>query len=91
MNGWIYILQSQKNKSFYVGSSSNLERRLAEHNLGKCKYTSKLTPWKMVFSQKYETLATARKVELKLKQLKSKIILEKIIESGECKFVPPMD
>ena len=86
MKGYVYILQSLKNQRFYIGSTNDLERRFIEHNLGKTKYTSLNKPFKMVFSQEYENLEMARKVEFKLKSFKSRKILEEIIGDGFCKI-----
>lgn len=88
MSGYVYIIQSLKNGRYYVGCSENPERRLMEfHNLGKVKATKLLIPWELVFSQKYENMAIARKVEWRLKRLKSRVILDKIIELGRCSIV----
>ena len=40
----------------------------------------------LVFSQKFDTLLEARKVELKLKKLKRKDYIEKIIDDGFIKL-----
>ena len=82
MNGYVYVLQSLKNGRFYIGSTNNLERRLTEHNQGKSTYTSFTKPFKMIFSQKFDDLTTARKIEFKLKQFKSKKVIIDIIKSG---------
>ncbi|MBW8041458.1 MAG: GIY-YIG nuclease family protein [Planctomycetes bacterium] len=45
---YVYILQSQTDPDrFYIGHTDNLEERLKVHNQGKCKHTSKCTPWKI--------------------------------------------
>lgn len=83
MKGFVYILQSLKNQRFYIGSTNDLERRVLEHNSGKNKYTNLNKPFKLVFSQIFEELTMARKVEYKLKQLKSRRVIFNIIESGK--------
>jgi putative endonuclease len=80
MNGFIYILQSLKNNSYYIGSTDNIKRRIDEHNCGKSSYTRNILPVKLVFLQKYPSLKVARRVEYWIKSLKSKNILEKIVE-----------
>jgi len=80
MNGFVYILESQQNKTYYIGSTNNLERRLDEHNSGKVKYTKNLRPLELKFFKKYDSLTEARKVEYKLKKLKRRDIIEKIIK-----------
>ena len=46
---YVYLLQSE---TFigqrYVGVTSDLKRRLADHNAGKSPHTSKFVPWKLV-------------------------------------------
>jgi predicted GIY-YIG superfamily endonuclease len=46
---YIYILQSQTHPSeIYTGYTSDLKRRLLEHNSGKSAHTSKFKPWKLI-------------------------------------------
>ena len=79
---FVYILKSIKNGTYYIGSTVDLERRIEEHNNGNSKYTSKLRPLKLEFNQEYSSLGDARKVENKLKRLKSRKIIERIIKEG---------
>jgi predicted GIY-YIG superfamily endonuclease len=44
---YVYLLQSLKNKSLYIGCTSNLKKRLMEHNSKKVYHTSKYAPWKI--------------------------------------------
>ncbi len=76
---YVYILQSLKNNRYYIGSTNNAERRLAEHNAGINISTKPYRPWKIVFCQSFESKDTAHKAELKLKKYKSKLILEQVI------------
>ncbi|MCK4498982.1 GIY-YIG nuclease family protein [Candidatus Babeliales bacterium] len=44
----VYILQSiPYHKKFYTGSTSDLKRRLSEHNQGLSSHTKKHMPWKL--------------------------------------------
>lgn len=81
----VYILQSEKSDRYYIGSTNDLDRRLAEHNFGKTKSLKYLRPLKVVFKKEYATLLEARRMELHLKNLKSRSILEKIIKEGVIK------
>ena len=38
-----------KDGRFYIGQTQDLAHRLAEHNAGKSVYTSKYTPWNLVW------------------------------------------
>ncbi len=43
---YVYILKSKYNPTrHYTGLTSNLKRRLQEHNTGKSTHTSKYRPW----------------------------------------------
>ncbi|PJC32872.1 excinuclease ABC subunit C [Candidatus Roizmanbacteria bacterium CG_4_9_14_0_2_um_filter_39_13] len=79
---FLYILQSKVNKRYYVGSTVDLNRRLDEHNNGKTKYTRSTKPFNLVFQREFDTIREARSIEYKLKRKKSRLIIEKIIESG---------
>jgi len=84
MFGYVYIIQSQKNGRYYVGSSEDPTRRLDEfHNLGKVSATKGGLPWKMMFVKEYGTISEARKIEYKLKQKKSRVILELVIKNNK--------
>lgn len=80
MIGFLYILQSEVNSRYYIGSTRNIENRLAEHNGGKSKYTSFTKPFKIVFKQEYEDMLSALKAEKWLKKQKSRRLIEKIIK-----------
>ena len=75
----VYILQSIKNKSYYIGSTIDINNRFKEHNLGEVVSTRNLVPWELKLFFKTETIKEARQIEYKLKKLKSRKIIEKII------------
>lgn len=82
---YVYILQSEKNGRYYVGSTNDLNRRLLEHNSGQTKSLKKLLPMKLIFSKSFNEKGKARKAEAHLKKLKSRVILEKIVLEGNIK------
>jgi putative endonuclease len=46
---YAYILQSESHPDqTYVGSTSDLRKRLGEHNGGKSIHTNKFKPWRLV-------------------------------------------
>ncbi len=55
----------------YAGITSDLARRLKEHNFSKlgAKYTRARRPVKLVYSKKFRTRSTASRAEAKLKNL----------------------
>lgn len=46
---FVYILQSQKDNKFYTGYSSDVVKRLDEHNAGKVMSTKHRRPFKLVY------------------------------------------
>ncbi len=77
---FVYILQSEKTGRYYIGSTNNIERRLLEHNSGHTRSLANQKPLRLVFQMKYATILEARKIERKLKLLKSRKVIEKIIK-----------
>ncbi|MDO8664168.1 MAG: GIY-YIG nuclease family protein [Candidatus Liptonbacteria bacterium] len=75
----VYILQSDKNGRYYIGSTNDVERRLAEHNAGKTKSLRFILPVRIVFTKEFESLKDARRAEIKLKKFKNRNIIERII------------
>jgi putative endonuclease len=46
---YVYLLESVSALGQrYIGVTSDLKRRLADHNAGKSPHTSKYAPWKLV-------------------------------------------
>ena len=76
-----YILQSQKDLSFYIGFTSNLDQRLEQHNNATSGYTSTKKPWKMVYYEIFDLQSDARKRELAIKNKKSRKYIEYLIET----------
>jgi putative endonuclease len=81
MTNYCYILYSQKLNKYYVGSTSDIERRLDEHNRGKEKFTRTGMPWVLVFKEAFESLQNARRREQYIKRQKSRKYIENLISS----------
>jgi putative endonuclease len=65
---YTYILQSLTAQGQrYVGHTSDLRARVAEHNVGKCPHTSKFLPWKLKVYFAFESLEQAQRFEKYLK------------------------
>ena len=77
---YLYILRNKEN-SFYIGTTNNLDRRLQQHNTNQSNYTKNRGPWELVFSEEFSNRSDAMKREYYLKSLKSKTVLQKIIYS----------
>ncbi len=77
---FLYILVSLKKNSYYVGSCSDIEKRLTRHNNGYVKSTKNFVPWKLVYKENYDILSFARKRESQIKSWKSRIAIERLIK-----------
>ncbi|MBW7866880.1 MAG: GIY-YIG nuclease family protein [Brumimicrobium sp.] len=59
MIGYIYILECSDG-SYYTGSTKDLKRRLAQHQLGEgANHTKKRLPVKLVYYEEYNRIDTA--------------------------------
>jgi putative endonuclease len=67
MDYYVYVIRSEGYNSNYVGSTNDVEKRLSEHNAGKCRYTSGRRPWVLVYKESYPTRSEAMKREKFLK------------------------
>jgi len=76
-------LQSQKDNSFYIGFTSNLNQRLEYHNYGKSRYTSKKMPWKIVYTENFKTRSEAIRREKFLKKQRNHEFYKKLIKDKE--------
>jgi putative endonuclease len=86
MSGFLYILQSQKNRRYYIGSTNDLARRIDQHRTSQVKATRYILPIDLVFTQEYPTIEEARQIEYKLKSFKNRKIIEQIIKDGRIKI-----
>ena len=65
---YTYVLESTKRPGErYIGSTSNIGRRLARHNAGESNYTAKNRPWKVKLYVAFETRESAVRFERYLK------------------------
>ena len=70
---WTYILQNLEGR-FYVGSTSDLAQRVADHNdptRERNKYTAKHGPWELVWSEGHPSRSAAMMRETQIKSMKS--------------------
>ncbi|HRY82956.1 MAG TPA: GIY-YIG nuclease family protein [Candidatus Moranbacteria bacterium] len=67
MEYFIYVIKSKIYKTRYIGSTSDVLKRLKEHNSKKCRYTSGRTPWELIYKEAFKTRSEAMKREKFLK------------------------
>jgi putative endonuclease len=72
----VYVLKSKSVDSSYVGHTSNLEKRLIEHNNGKSQSTRGKRPWRLVYKEEYRTRSEAALRERYFKSVKGRLELK---------------
>jgi len=65
----VYVLEETAGKK-YIGLTSDLSKRLKEHNSGKSLYTKRSNKWKIIWYSKKLSLREARVLERKMKKQK---------------------
>ena len=77
----VYILFSEKDKQLYTGYTSNLERRLKQHNDGMNTSTANRRPLRLVFCEFYCFEIDARNRETYLKTTMGKRAIKFMLAS----------
>ncbi len=65
---YVYLLRSQKNQQFYIGSTGDLKKRFYQHNQGQSVATKAAVPWGLIYYEASPTKALAVQREQKLKR-----------------------
>ena len=81
----LYILESQRTREYYVGSTEDVLHRLGQHNgefpgLGRSTVAGR--PWKLAFQASFASRAQAMAAEKYVKRMKSRKWIAKLI-SGQ--------
>ncbi|KAF0142760.1 MAG: putative endonuclease containing a URI domain [Stygiobacter sp.] len=77
-----YILYSSSLDKYYVGYTQNLELRIERHNSSWGKFTSSGIPWKLVYSESFQTKSDAIKREVQIKKKKSRKYIHDLIRNA---------
>ena len=78
---FVYVLQSLKDKSLYIGYTSNLKQRLQAHLTGQSTYTRRKLPIKLIYFEGYLSRMDAKKREVFLKSGSGWWFLKKQLEN----------
>ena len=77
---FVYIIRSKQNLRHYIGCTSNLNRRIGEHNRGYNKSTKFYIPWELVYVEEFETQKDAFSREHKIKSYRGGNAFRKLVE-----------
>jgi len=79
---FVYILESRKDGTFYVGSTSHLSDRIDRHNQGRSKYTKAKRPWNLIYHEEHPDRSSAVLREKEIKARKSKEYIERLVRAS---------
>lgn len=74
----VYILKNPQGK-IYIGQTSDLEKRIREHNISGVGYTSKHRPWILIHTEEFETRSKAMNREKYFKTGKGRLEIKEIM------------
>ena len=78
---YTYILKSEKGK-LYIGSSSNLTRRLKEHKAGKSWTTKRMANVELIFYEAFKDKRDALRREKYFKTTKGRFSFKQILRES---------
>ena len=82
----VYVLRSLKDGRRYIGYTSNVDRRLKEHDAGRTESTKYRRPWEMIYSESYTTEKEAKEREKFFKSGRGREELEMILHGAVPKW-----
>ena len=88
LKGYVYILKSKRDNRYYVGSTNDVKRRLFQHRAGKVYSTRRMLPVKLIFTQEFDSLSEARRIEKRIKKFKNRQVIDKIVQEGRINLGP---
>ncbi len=72
MDAWVYVIQSNSTGRYYCGQSTDVERRVRQHNdpnYSLSRTTKRFEgPWNLIWSQVCENRSEAMKLEKRIKK-----------------------
>jgi putative endonuclease len=75
----VYILKSDTANRYYIGHTADLELRLKQHNAGKVKSTKGFRPWKVSYTEAFDSKGDAFKREMQIKKYRHGEAFRKLI------------
>ncbi|HOK17141.1 MAG TPA: GIY-YIG nuclease family protein [Candidatus Paceibacterota bacterium] len=79
---YVYILQSLKDRKLYIGYSTDLRKRLKDHNSGGTKSTKIRRPFKLIYYEAHLSEKEARRREKYFKTAKGKSTLRQMLRES---------
>lgn len=77
---YVYLLQSIKNQSLYIGYTTDLRKRLEKHNRGLNVSTKAYRPWQFIHCEAYRNKDDAKRREKYLKTSQGSRLLKRMLK-----------
>lgn len=77
---YVYVLESMKNSSLYIGYTTHLTKRLQEHNQGLNFSTRPYLPWQLAHFEAYLNEQDAKRRERYLKTNQGSRLLKRLLK-----------
>ncbi len=77
---FVYILRSEKDKKFYIGFTTDVNRRFIQHNSGEVESTKNRWPLELIFYEAFRSKNAALKREKYFKTTKGKLALKYMLK-----------
>ncbi len=69
MTYYTYILRSHFDGTYYYGHTKDVAKRIRQHNAGEMKYTKGKRPWKVHYTEEFQTKSEAYRRERYFKSI----------------------
>lgn len=83
---YLYILKSNRSDKYYVGETSNIEKRIENHKLGKSSFGRRNKDLQLVYKREVANRGEAKKLESFLKKQKNHQFIDRFIAG---RIIPP--
>jgi putative endonuclease len=83
---YVYILQSDMNGNLYIGETTDLKKRIEEHNAGQNSSTKRYLPWSVIFYEAHNNHGDAKRREKYLKTTQGRRAIKKMLRSHFSNF-----
>ncbi|MFI5219490.1 MAG: GIY-YIG nuclease family protein [Bacteroidia bacterium] len=77
----VYVLHSESSGKIYIGFTSDLEQRIKSHNeVDKKGWTKNFRPWKVTYTETYDSKQEAMKREKELKSSRGRAFIRNQVD-----------
>jgi putative endonuclease len=83
---YVYVLRSEKDGSFYIGHTADLDERIQRHNRGRSSYTKTKLPWKLIYQEEFLSRSEAMKQEREIKRKKNRTYIDYLVRASRARF-----